>query len=67
LEGYSSLIAKVWEFEAEQARGRKPHKFSDEEKEEAMTLAVRWCIAHDILRPFLESHGSEVVNMLMTE
>jgi hypothetical protein len=67
LEGYSALIAKVREFEAEQAGERKPQKLSDEEKEEAMTRAVRWCIAHNILRPFLESHGSEVVNMLMTE
>ncbi|MDR0586639.1 MAG: Rpn family recombination-promoting nuclease/putative transposase, partial [Treponema sp.] len=67
LEGYSALIAKVREFEAEQAGDRKPHRLSDDEKEEAMTLAVRWCIAHNILKPFLESHGSEVVNMLMTE
>jgi hypothetical protein len=67
LEGYSALIAKVREFEAEQAGGRKPYKLGDDEKEEAMTLAVRWCITHNILKPFLESHGSEVVNMLMTE
>jgi predicted transposase/invertase (TIGR01784 family) len=32
-----------------------------------MTLAIRWCIEHNVLKPFLESHGSEVVNMLMTE
>jgi predicted transposase/invertase (TIGR01784 family) len=32
-----------------------------------MTQAVRWCIAHNILKPFLETHGSEVVNMLMSE
>jgi hypothetical protein len=67
LEGYSALIAKVREFEAEQAGGREAYKLSDEEKEEAMTRAVRWCIAEDILRLFLETHGSEVVNMLMTE
>ncbi|MDR3166656.1 MAG: Rpn family recombination-promoting nuclease/putative transposase [Treponema sp.] len=67
LEGYSALIAKVREFEAEIAGGRSHQKLSDEEKEEAMTLAVRWCIAHNVLKPFLEFHGSEVVNMLMTE
>ncbi|MDR2052366.1 MAG: hypothetical protein LBP80_03050 [Treponema sp.] len=32
-----------------------------------MKKAVRWCIAHNILKPFLETHGSEVINMLMTE
>jgi hypothetical protein len=67
LEGYSALIAKVREFEAELAEGRKPQELRDEEKEEAMMLAVRWCIANNKLRPFLETHGSEVVNMLMSE
>jgi hypothetical protein len=32
-----------------------------------MREAIRWCIAHNILKPFLETHGSEVINMLMTE
>ncbi|MDR1933322.1 MAG: hypothetical protein LBQ57_10945 [Spirochaetales bacterium] len=32
-----------------------------------MKKAVAWCIANNILRSFLETHGSEVVNMLMTE
>jgi hypothetical protein len=67
LEGYSALIGKVREFEAAIAGGRAVQKLSDEEKEEAMTLAIRWCIANGLLKPFLESHGSEVVNMLMNE
>jgi hypothetical protein len=67
LNGYSVLIAKVREYEAELAGGRKPQRLSDDEKEKAMTKAVRWCIANNILRPFLETHGSEVVNMLMSE
>jgi hypothetical protein len=50
LDGYSTLIAKVREYEAEQAGARNLHKLSDDEKEEAMTLAVRWCIAHNILK-----------------
>jgi predicted transposase YdaD len=67
LRGYSAFIARVRECEGEIAGGRRPHRLSDEEKEEAMREAIRWCIAHNILKPFLETHGSEVVNMLMTE
>jgi hypothetical protein len=67
LDGYSMLIAKVREYEAELCGGRKPQRLSDNEKEEAMTRAIRWCIGRNILKPFLETHGSEVVNMLMSE
>jgi hypothetical protein len=67
LDGYSALIAKVREYEAELAGGRRPQRLRDDEKEDAMTKAVRWCISNNILRPFLETHGSEVVNMLMSE
>jgi hypothetical protein len=28
---------------------------------------VKWCISHEVLRGFFEEHGTEVVNMLMTE
>ncbi|MDR2210757.1 MAG: hypothetical protein LBO65_04720, partial [Spirochaetaceae bacterium] len=28
---------------------------------------IRWCIANNILRGFFETHGTEVVNMLLTE
>jgi hypothetical protein len=67
LEGYSVFIAKAREFEAEIAGGKIPKKLTEDEKKEAMTLAVRWCIAHNILKPFLETHGSEVINMLFDE
>jgi predicted transposase YdaD len=32
-----------------------------------MGHAITWCIENNILRGFFETHGSEVVNMLMTE
>ncbi len=34
---------------------------------EAVTKAIRYCIAHDIMGEFLSKHGSEVENMLFTE
>jgi predicted transposase YdaD len=34
---------------------------------EAITGAVQWCIAHDVLRVFFEQNGSEVINMLFGE
>jgi hypothetical protein len=37
------------------------------DREGAMEGAVRWCIAEGILKGFFETHGTEVVNMLMTE
>jgi hypothetical protein len=68
LTEYSAFIARVRECEAQAAGGRKPPlKLSDREREDAMREAVRWCIAHNILKSFLETHGSEVVNMLMSE
>ncbi|MDR1445745.1 MAG: hypothetical protein LBI90_02495, partial [Treponema sp.] len=33
----------------------------------ALTKAVRWCIANNILRRFFEQNGSEVINMLFDE
>ena len=35
--------------------------------EEAINTAVHYCIGHDIMREFLQKHGSEVENMLFTE
>jgi hypothetical protein len=67
LEGYSVFIAKAREFEAQIAGTRSPRRLSDDEKQAAMKEAITWCIAHNILKPFLETHGSEVINMLMTE
>jgi hypothetical protein len=56
LEGYSKFIKKVRELEGEGIG-----------LEGAVRGAVRWCIGEGILGEFLEEHGSEVVNMLMTE
>jgi hypothetical protein len=56
LRGYSVFIGKMRELE----RG-------DLRRKEAMEEAVKWCIANNILREFFENHGSEVVNMLLTE
>jgi predicted transposase/invertase (TIGR01784 family) len=35
--------------------------------EEAVNSAIKYCIANNKLKDFLETHGSEVLNMLMTE
>jgi hypothetical protein len=67
LGGYSKFIAKAREYEAGMAEREKQRKLGEEERKGAMTEAVRWCIAHNILKDFLELHGSEVVNMLITE
>jgi predicted transposase YdaD len=56
LGAYSFFIAAVREKEQ---RGKS--------REEAMELAVKECIEQGILREFLETHGSEVINMLMNE
>jgi predicted transposase/invertase (TIGR01784 family) len=56
LKGYCEFITKVREYE--QGNGGR---------EMAMKEAIRWCIGNNILRVFFETHGSEVVNMLMTE
>jgi hypothetical protein len=56
LKGYSTFIAKVREYE-----GRRP------DREGAMEEAIKWCIRNNVLRGFLEEHGSEVVNMLLSE
>ena len=56
LAAYSAFIAKVREF------GEKY-----EDKTEAMKQAVKYCRNHDILKEFLETNATEVINMLMTE
>ena len=35
--------------------------------EESIRKAIKYCQKHDILNGFLETHGSEVLNMLLTE
>jgi hypothetical protein len=56
LGGYSAFIGKVREYE----RGGM-------DREGALKKAVTYCREHDILREFLEEHGTEVMNMLITE
>ena len=56
LSEYSAFIAKVREFEK---------KLGD--KSEAMKAAIKYCLNHDILKEFIQSHASEVENMLITE
>jgi len=56
LAGYSAFIAKIRELERECG-----------DRAEAVKLAVRHCRSRDILKEFLEKHGTEVDNMLLTE
>ncbi|GMO19996.1 MAG: Rpn family recombination-promoting nuclease/putative transposase [Termitinemataceae bacterium] len=67
LEGYSVFIAKVREIEARIAASCGVRRLSDDDKKAAMKEAINWCIGNGILKPFLETQGSEVVNMLMNE
>jgi hypothetical protein len=53
---HATLIARTREYEK---AGLVPEK--------ALEKTVRWCIRHGYLRDFLKLHGSEVVNMLLTE
>ena len=53
---YSSFIASVRRFRAETGN-----------LEAGMQQAIEYCIRHDILKEFLETHTSEVLNMLLTE
>jgi predicted transposase/invertase (TIGR01784 family) len=55
LGGYSFFIEKIREFEKTMPR------------EEAMQSAIKYCIDNNILKSFLETQGSEVLNMLLTE
>jgi hypothetical protein len=56
LEGYSDFIAKVRGYEEEVKT-----------RDEAMQAAINDCIKNDILKEFLETHATEVINMLLTE
>jgi flagellar biosynthesis/type III secretory pathway protein FliH len=56
LHGYAAFVGKVRGFVAETGSLVK-----------AMPKAIDWCIRHGILSDFLETNGSEVRNMLLTE
>ena len=53
---YSKFTAKAREFLKEQG-----------DLEKAIKKAVKYCFGHGILKEYLEKHGSEVQNMLLTE
>jgi hypothetical protein len=48
----------------EQVRERERAGMS---RDDAIRAAIKHCIEHDILKQFLQEHGSEVYNMLLTE
>jgi len=52
LNAYSIFIEKIKEYNEKL------------ELDEAVRSAIKYCIEHNILKDFLEEHGSEVVNML---
>jgi len=56
LAEYSMLISKV-------------HTFWNElgDLEKGIRKAIKYCHKHDILKEYLEIHGSEVLNMILTE
>ena len=56
LAQYSAFIAKVREFEKGYGS-----------IEEGLKQAILYCRDNDILKEFLEKHGTEVLNMLFTE
>jgi hypothetical protein len=56
LDGYSAFIAAV-----------RTHEQEGKSRDEAIPEAVKDCIEQNILKDFLETHATEVINMLMTE
>ncbi|AEF83243.1 Rpn family recombination-promoting nuclease/putative transposase [Leadbettera azotonutricia] len=60
LDWYSTFIAKIREYKKETGKDKAGTM-------EAVKRAVRFCIDHDIIKDFLKSHSTEVMNMLVTE
>ncbi|MDR3122957.1 MAG: Rpn family recombination-promoting nuclease/putative transposase [Treponema sp.] len=56
LAGYSALIAAIRDYEAE-----------GKSRDEAIREGIKACIKRNILKEFLETHATEVTNMLFTE
>ena len=56
LAEYSAFITKVHSFWKESG-----------DLKEGIKEAIKYCSRHDILREYLEVHGSEVLNMILTE
>jgi hypothetical protein len=62
LREYAVFVAKVREL-----MGKNPAGKNKSEKKKVLQEAVKWCIDQDILKAFIEEHGTEVTNMLMAE
>jgi predicted transposase/invertase (TIGR01784 family) len=56
LAEYSTFIARIHSYFKEL-----------ENLEEAVKKAIKYCSRHGILKEYLEIHGSEVLNMILTE
>ncbi|MCL2411385.1 MAG: Rpn family recombination-promoting nuclease/putative transposase [Treponema sp.] len=56
LAEYSTFIAKTRSFEKDL-----------QDREKAVKAAIKYCSRYDILKEFLETYASEVLNMLLTE
>jgi hypothetical protein len=70
LNGYAVFVAKVREYEAEIINGRERSLAKDERDAaltEAMTKAVKWCVANNVLKEFFKNASPEVINMLVAE
>jgi hypothetical protein len=71
LSGYVMFIAKVRGFETGLSGGKRSADISKDERKAiiktAITKAVHWCIANNVLKRFFEENGSEVINMLFDE
>ena len=55
LGGYSTFVDKAREYERNLPR------------DEAMKSAIKYCLENNVLKPFFETHSTEVFNMLLTE
>ena len=56
LDGYEEFISVI-----------RNHEKQGMEREVAITKAVKDCISRNVLKKFLETNSSEVINMLLTE
>jgi predicted transposase/invertase (TIGR01784 family) len=55
LDNYSFFVDKIRKYEKQLTLA------------ESLNCAIKYCTENDILKKFLEEHGSEVFNMLLTE
>jgi len=56
LAEYSAFMARIYDYWKETG-----------DFEEAIKKAIKYCEKHDILKGYLQIHGSEVLNMILTE